>query len=78
MSNESTHFTYSGIPDHVMFAPMSVASDGPILLTQLRAMTMLLIMSTPERSMMAAVTRIISMKSVKKANNDTILACGTL
>ena len=49
-----------------------------MLLTQLKAMTMELMVSTPERIIRAAVTRIMHMNKVKKAKSATILDWGTL
>ena len=48
---------WSAIPDHVIFAPMSLASDGPTLLTQLRAMMMELTLSMPDMIMIVVVTK---------------------
>ena len=57
---------------------MSVLSEGPTLLTQLRAMVMALVMSTPATIMMPAVKIIMKMARTKKANSATSFDWGML
>ena len=69
---------YSGSIDHDITGPICVPSVGPTLLTQLRAMVMALVLSMPATIIIVAVTNVISMVSVKKANSATSFDCGIL
>ena len=66
------------MPTHVSAGPTLLLSDGPTLLTQLRAIVIEFTGSISVRIINPVVRIVISTKSVKNANSAVIRDCGTL
>ena len=78
MSSELIHFTTSGSEFHDITGPISVPSVGPTLLTQLRAIVIELVLSTPTDIINVADTRGISTNTARKDSSEGNFDCGTV
>ena len=70
ISTEVIHLTTSGRMFHDITGPISVPSVGPTLLTQLRAMVMALVLSTPTEIIIVADTTLISTNTERNDSSD--------
>jgi hypothetical protein len=71
ISTQRIHFTKVGSIAHDMLGPTATSREGPILLTQLMAMTMEFVLSMPDKIMMINPKTHTNMNIVIKASNDT-------
>ena len=78
MSSELIHLTTSGNEFHDITGPISVPSVGPTLLTQLSAIVIEFVLSTPTEIIIVADIRVISTNTARKDSRDGSLDCGTV
>ena len=71
MRRHNTHFTMTGSDAHDMLGPTAMSSDGPMLLTQLKAIAMELVLSIPDKIIIKKVMIHTRINIVMKASSDT-------